>query len=57
MKWVYLIEMFKCWDGVDADPYWGVDVRIYYCKKELTDWDLCEVPGKRRNARFMKCMN
>ncbi len=46
MVYKYSVEIFK-------DSYWQVDIRYYYCKKSLNEFDLYDVPNKRRNARFI----
>ena len=46
MKYHYTIEMYK-------NGQWVVEDRYYECEKSLTDFDLCDVEGKRRNAKFI----
>lgn len=55
-RFFYSVEMFKCWDGEDTKPYWGKDIRLYQADKKLTDFDLIDVPNKRRNAKFIKSL-
>lgn len=54
MEWIYEIEMFVD-VGTEENPEfdWITEKRYYSGKKELTDFDLHDVKGKRRNARFL----
>lgn len=40
------VEMFK-------DNRWIVEIRIYHPFKDIRDFDLCLVPGKRRCAKLI----
>lgn len=48
----YSVEMFGRWDE-DKEPYWRVDVRKYFAEKSLHEFDLHDIPNKRRNAKFL----
>jgi len=43
---IYMVEMFK-------EGEWVWETRIYRGPKDLNDFDLKDVPGKRRNAKAM----
>lgn len=46
MKWIYSIEMFK-------NGQWITEKRIYYVEKKLSDFDLHDIPFKRKNAKLI----
>lgn len=52
MKHKYSIEMFKIWEN-EEHPRWGTDIRYYMVKKDLESEDLKDVPGKRKNAKYL----
>lgn len=43
-EYYYSVEMFR-------NGQWGTDIRTYYFEKNINDSDLCDVEGKRRNAK------
>lgn len=50
-EWVYEIEMFKNVGTIEEpNMQWVKETRIYYHEKQLTDFDLHDVPGLRKNA-------
>lgn len=52
--WVYSVWMFKNIGTIEA-PYlqWVLEARYYYGEKQLTDFDLHDVPGLREDAKFI----
>lgn len=49
MKYYYSIEMF-----IEKTQRWQTEIRIYQGEKNLNDSDLCDIFGKRKNARLIK---
>ncbi len=45
-KYHYSIEVFR-------NNQWVKETRTYYKEKSLTDFDLHDIPDKRRNATFI----
>lgn len=53
-EWVYEIEMFKNIGTIDnPNMKWITEKRIYRGKKQLTDFDLHDVPRLRKNAKLL----
>ncbi len=44
-----LIEMFD-----PINKIWVLKIRYYKCKKSLDDFDLYDIPNKRRNATIIE---
>ena len=47
--WVYSVEMF-------INGQWIIETRIYFTEKKLTDFDLHDIPNKRRNAKLKEVL-
>jgi len=53
-EWGYEVEMFKNIGTIEApNMQWVTEKRFYRGEKQLTDFDLHDVPGLRRNAKFI----
>ncbi len=48
----YLVDMYTDIDGT-GNYQWVTDIRFYNGVKDLNDFDLCDVPNKRKNARYI----
>jgi hypothetical protein len=50
MIWIYSIEVYR---DIDKVGQWVKELRYYEVEKNLEDFDLKDVEGKRRNAKFV----
>jgi len=51
-RYKYSVELNK-FNEVKQEYEWVTDIIYYSGKKDLNDFDLCDVPDKRRNAKFL----
>lgn len=49
MYWKYSVEMF-----VKESKTWRTDFRYYMKEKSLSDFDLKDISGVRRNSKFIE---
>jgi hypothetical protein len=51
-KYKYSVELNK-FNEAKQEYEWVVDIRFYNGRKDLNDFDLCDIPDKRKNAKLI----